>query len=1545
MNAVTLRWVYITFPTLIISSLMMISPSASLAAVEKHQVANSSINFAEVIETVRHYISPIADSDKVLGVESRLYKAQFSEQGFNLTLREHLSDKELNAKIQQWLESQSVNEPSLPPSEMFDFNQHTDFTVTTQNVYLGNKSIQIETGIWQSEFNYALRKLTPNLIERVTAHDGEVEWDFILQEPLSQNKDLRIEAFVKSHSNNKTITKVNNTLSFPLANGRHIQMSGIIVMDANDKEIYRALPITTKDKIVLEIPANILASNNYPITIDPVISVEYPVSEPVYVDSRQSVDTPSIAYNREPQNLVDRHYLVVWSDGRGVGTVSGRDIYGTRVDETGVILDPPGIAISTAAGNQDSPVVASNGFGYFVVWSDSSGVDYDIYGARVTSSGILVDSPPDTGAIPISTVTGDQLFPDVAFNEGATYLVVWRDARLEAGTDIYGARVNNAGLVFGTGGIAISSSGSAFSPAVESDGTDFLVVWTDLRSGVDNDIYGTKVSESGVVQQPDGIAINTAVGHQTRPDVAAAVGGYYFIAWDTIINNQRDIYGNRMGPFNILLDGTAGMAVSTAPGSQTNPTVAAREDPFASQKDFLVAWQHLNNNDDIHATRINQVGDLLDGAADAGGIPIATSSGEQINATAFWGESGYLLAWQDEARRQVHAARVDVGGNLLDTPSDGGGINLIMTANEQIDPAISWDGTNYIVLWRELKRDNRDAGFDIYGARITPNGTLLDAGGIAIATSDNNEGPPAIAWDGASYLAVWSNGGTNIMGTRITPAGVLLDGPPDTGGIVIGENPLIQIDPALAWNGSNYLVVWAEYEKIGTICLPPIFTCTYVNENLHGSLVAPDGSLTRSDFGVATSISQTPENPAVESDGGDYMVIWEACAAVNSAPLCFGIVGIDEIRARRFGASGFALGDSVFTDGTLISSASGVRSPKIAWGGTNYLIVWTDARGVTSSDIYGARLSSDTTLLDGPPGNTGGIAISTAADYQTTPVISTVGQNFLVAWRDERSGTDSDIYGARINSAGQLIDGPADTGGIPLVATSSDETSPAIIGDNGRVAIAYNRLARENVYGTSDRLFMRLATFEADLSVTKNDLFDPVAAGGNLTYDILVNNAGPAEATGIQITDTLPVNTSFVSATPDQGSCSESAGTVTCDIGALAASASTGVQLVLTANVLGNVSNTAAVTANEYDPDLLNNTDTTDTTVVQGADISVAKVALPDPAVMGQTLTYTITVTNNGPETTNNVVLFDVLPTLVTFNSMNASQGLCLNTVILVRCNLRTIAVGASATVTINVTPQSVTTLTNDVDVAASEPDPDDTNNTASAITDVYDPSWAELNVQKTDSPDPLFVGDELTYTLTITNNGPASATAVQLQDILPDRVNLQSIVTSQGDCLFSAPLVDCDLGTITADDSVVVTIIVTPTDAGDRINTVNVSATETDPAPANNTSTTITTVNTPSDTDGDTIFDHLDNCTLIENTDQRDTDNDGYGNPCDPDFDNNLIVNASDLAYFKTVFFTPDPDADLNGDGIVNAADLATLKIFFFKPPGPSAIAPQAYW
>jgi len=95
-------------------------------------------------------------------------------------------------------------------------------------------------------------------------------------------------------------------------------------------------------------------------------------------------------------------------------------------------------------------------------------------------------------------------------------------------------------------------------------------------------------------------------------------------------------------------------------------------------------------------------------------------------------------------------------------------------------------------------------------------------------------------------------------------------------------------------------------------------------------------------------------------------------------------------------------------------------------------------------------------------------------------------------------------------------------------------------------------------------------------------------------------------------------------------------------------------------------------------------------------------------------------------------------------------------------------------------------------------------------------------------------------------------------------------------------------------------------------------------------------------DFDRDRINDACDNCTLQANTDQRDTDNDGYGNICDPDIKNDCYVNYGDLALLKAAFGACtdnpkyNPNADFDGNGCVNYGDLAILKKYFGKKPGP---------
>jgi hypothetical protein len=97
-------------------------------------------------------------------------------------------------------------------------------------------------------------------------------------------------------------------------------------------------------------------------------------------------------------------------------------------------------------------------------------------------------------------------------------------------------------------------------------------------------------------------------------------------------------------------------------------------------------------------------------------------------------------------------------------------------------------------------------------------------------------------------------------------------------------------------------------------------------------------------------------------------------------------------------------------------------------------------------------------------------------------------------------------------------------------------------------------------------------------------------------------------------------------------------------------------------------------------------------------------------------------------------------------------------------------------------------------------------------------------------------------------------------------------------------------------------------------------------------------------DTDSDGLVDHLDNCTLVPNPTQLDSDGDGYGNICDADFNNDGVVNINDLNRLKArlnIVPVVDLITDLDGNGAVNINDLNRLKSYLGKPPGPSGLHP----
>jgi large repetitive protein len=357
-----------------------------------------------------------------------------------------------------------------------------------------------------------------------------------------------------------------------------------------------------------------------------------------------------------------------------------------------------------------------------------------------------------------------------------------------------------------------------------------------------------------------------------------------------------------------------------------------------------------------------------------------------------------------------------------------------------------------------------------------------------------------------------------------------------------------------------------------------------------------------------------------------------------------------------------------------------------------------------------------------------------------------------------------------------------------------------------------------------------------DLSIAKSVDRETATIGDTVTYTVTVANAGPAAATGVTTHDVLPPEVSFATVTSTQGTCT-SGPVVDCALGTLAVGGTATITITARAETAGTVTNAATVAGGVFDPNGGNDTASV-THRITSANLSIEKVAAPDPVALGSRITYTLTVRNHGPSEATGVRVTDALPSAVGFVSASSSAGTCSAGATVV-CDLGTLASGGTATVTVVVEARTAGAVTNTATVTSPTHDGNPGDNTASATTRIVS---AELSITKVDGPDPVDVGGTLTYTLTVANAGPSAAADVRVTDALPGGVRFASATPSQGTCS-GAPQVVCSLGTLDAGASATVRIRVTARTARSVVNTASVASTSFDPNTSNNSATTKTSV------------------------------------------------------------------------------------------------------
>ncbi len=349
----------------------------------------------------------------------------------------------------------------------------------------------------------------------------------------------------------------------------------------------------------------------------------------------------------------------------------------------------------------------------------------------------------------------------------------------------------------------------------------------------------------------------------------------------------------------------------------------------------------------------------------------------------------------------------------------------------------------------------------------------------------------------------------------------------------------------------------------------------------------------------------------------------------------------------------------------------------------------------------------------------------------------------------------------------------------------------------GQIASLYNA----DAFRTSDHdpilIGLDLVAPQADLSITKTDSPDPVAAGALLTYTITVANSGPNEAADVTWSDELDPVTSFVSLTQPAGwTCDPppigASGTFSCSRATFAPGSAVFTLVVeVGAQVPAGftLANIVAVESATGDPNATNNSHSESTSVISVADLSVVKAAMVSPATAGLDLVYDLTVGNSGPSWASNVTVTDPLPAGTTFVSISAVPGWSCATPPpgsggVVSCTAPSFFAGPllfTLVVHVDSAVPAGTLLVNSASIVSASGDPDPADN----LSIVETPVIAPASVSATKSVAGEFAaGGTIFYTLVLANAGPADqpdAAGDELVDALPAGLQLVSATASAG--------------------------------------------------------------------------------------------------------------------------------------------------------------------
>ncbi len=445
-----------------------------------------------------------------------------------------------------------------------------------------------------------------------------------------------------------------------------------------------------------------------------------------------------------------RSFVVSWFEQN-----SPFELRAARVTESGVVLDPEGLTVSTNPAGPTYVTAASVRDTTLLVWGRSWSDTAAESGRRLSSTGKLLDTSDIFITPPVCTHHSN-CFPQLGSVSrcGDGFLVVYRDYVTSSGAqyetwEVLSRRVSAAGQVLDTVGTLLSYAANYQTAAdVASDGQDYLAVWTDLRSGsapYDCAVYGMRFSNEGEALDPSSFRISPWSSHAPRVAYGA---GCYLVSWLTDFGeDSSQVWAARIGRDGVPLD-TNPIRV---PGLVYDYYDGGPDVAFGDSL-FLVVWQY-GGTGCAEGARVRSDGVLLDSTA----IRLETSHGNVGHRPRVASDGhGFLVVWEDWGRLRVCGLRVGSSGQVLDTAA----IVIDRYGNPDCAPTVAFGGGVYLVVG-PLVTDR--------AWRVTPAGVVLDT-----IQWDKSLIFPHVAYDGISFLLVDAVDSV-FRAMRISPQGEIVD--------------------------------------------------------------------------------------------------------------------------------------------------------------------------------------------------------------------------------------------------------------------------------------------------------------------------------------------------------------------------------------------------------------------------------------------------------------------------------------------------------------------------------------------------------------------------------------------------------------------------------------------------------------------------------------------------------------------------------------------------------------------------------------------------